>query len=128
MSLVVLRFLRYLQSKWAKEAQNSREQGNEPDLAQLTKFVVKKAKLANMEYGHLINPKSEVEKGRAKKSRYFGPSNKASCFAINGSVSVGVEDPSPSGRPPDKRLPVKSYCCEKNGYTIERCFKFQQKS
>ena len=47
LSAVVLHLPRYLRSEWAKEAQNSRDQGNEPDFLHLTKFVVKKAKLAN---------------------------------------------------------------------------------
>ena len=128
LSAVVLRLPRYLRSEWAKEAQNSRDQGNEPDFSRLTKFVVKKAKLANTEYGRLISTKPEVVGDRARKSRYGGPSNRASSFAING--SVGQEDLQQTVRPPEKRLPgkLKCYFCEKNGHAIERCFKFQEKS
>lgn len=128
LSAVVLRLPSYLRSEWAKEAQNSRDQGNEPDFSRLTKFVVKKAKLANTEYGRLISTKPEVVGDRARKSRYGGPSNRASSFAING--SVGQEDLQLTVRPPEKRLPgkLKCYFCEKNGHAIERCFKFQEKS
>jgi hypothetical protein len=66
MSAVVLRLPRYLRSEWAKEAQNSRDQGKEPDFSQLTKFVLKRAKLANTEYGRFINtnPKSNGKETR----------------------------------------------------------------
>ena len=128
LSAVVLRLPRYLRSEWAKEAQNSRDQGNEPDFSRLTKFVVKKAKLANTEYGRLISTKPKVVGDRARKSRYGGPSNRASSFAINRSVSQ--EDLQLTVRPTEKRLPgkLKCYFCEKNGHAIERCFKFQEKS
>ena len=125
MTSMVLRLPRHLRSEWAKEAQNSRENGVEPDFAQLTKFVVKKAKLANTEYGRLVNTKPEVEREKFKKPRVGSTSSKATSFAISGSVrgedSPSSDRPSSTGRP-------KCYYCEKDGHTIERCFKFQEKS
>ena len=66
---VILRLPRYLRSEWAREAQNLRCEGREPDFSSLTRFVVKKAKLANTEYGLLINAKGDGEKGRPAKSQ-----------------------------------------------------------
>ena len=54
-SAVVLRLPQHLRSEWAKEANNLRDQDTDPDFVALTKFVVKKAKLANTEYGWLVN-------------------------------------------------------------------------
>ena len=71
MSAVVMRLPRYLRSEWAKEAQNSRDRSKEPDFAQLTRFVVKKAKLANTEYGRLISARSNNEK-QFRKGRRVG--------------------------------------------------------
>ena len=78
MSAVVLRLPRYLRSEWAKEAQNSRDQSKEPDFSQLTKFVVKRAKLANTEYGRLINTKPEIERERNKNPRFSGQCRRVS--------------------------------------------------
>ena len=83
MSAVVLRRPRYLRSDWAKEAQNSRDKGQEPNFAQLTKFVVKKAKLANTEYGRLICAKPNIERENVKKPR-FG-SKQVSAYLSRGS-------------------------------------------
>lgn len=123
MTAVVLRLPRYLRSEWAKEAQNTRDQGKEPDFPQLTKFVGKKAKLANTEYGRLINTRSEVEREKPKIPRFSGHPRKASSFALSGSVR---ERDSPTSSRTSAKL--KCSFCEKDGHTIERCFKFQQKS
>jgi hypothetical protein len=69
MSAVVMRLPRYLRSEWAKEAQNSRDRSKEPAFAKLTRFVVKKAKLANTEYGRLISARSNNEKEFGKGPR-----------------------------------------------------------
>jgi hypothetical protein len=61
-SAVVMHIPRYLRSEWAKEAQNSRDRSKESDLAQLTRFVFKKAKLTNTEYCRLISARSNNEK------------------------------------------------------------------
>ena len=58
-SAIVLRLPKYLRSECAKEANNLRGQSKEPSFAALTKFVVNKAKLANTEYGRLVNVKND---------------------------------------------------------------------
>ncbi|CAB4027383.1 Hypothetical predicted protein [Paramuricea clavata] len=63
---IVLRLPKYLRSDWAKEANKLRDQRSEPDFAALTKFVVNKAKLANTEYGRLVNVKMDWERNKTK--------------------------------------------------------------
>jgi hypothetical protein len=127
-SAVVLRLPKYLRSEWAKEAQNSRDQGREPDFSQLTKFVVKRAKLANTEYGRLINTKPENERPRGKNERSSGHPRKVASYASSG----GVKDSSSTGAGHANNgktsAKLKCYFCDKEGHTVERCFKFREKS
>ena len=122
MSAVVLRL------PWVKKAQNSPDQGKEPDFSQLTKFVVKRAKLANTEYSRLMNTKPEIERERNKNPRFGGQSRRVSLFASTGSIKEqdsAHTSYSPGGRSSAK---PKCYFCDKEGHTVERCFKFQGKS
>ncbi|XP_028412570.1 uncharacterized protein LOC114535462 [Dendronephthya gigantea] len=123
MTAVVLRLPRYLRSEWAKEAQITRDQGKEPDFPQLTKSVRRKARLANTEYGRLINTRSGVE-GENTKIPYSGRHTcKASSFTLSGTINDG--NSSLSGC-----TPVKPKCifCKKDGHNIGKCFKFQEKT
>jgi hypothetical protein len=65
-SVIVLRLPKYLRLEWAKEANKLGDQRSEPDFTPLTKFVVNKAKLANTEYGRLVNVKMDWERNKTK--------------------------------------------------------------
>jgi hypothetical protein len=124
MSAVVMRLPRYIRSEWAEEAQNSRDWSKEPDFAQLTRFVFKKAELANTEYGRLISARSNNEKEFGIKgprvgrnvSTYLSHSN----TEIKGHSGDHLRHGNPTGRP-------KCLFCDRDGHTIEKCFKFQGK-
>jgi hypothetical protein len=125
MCAVVMRLPRYLRSEWAKEAQNSRDRSKEPEFAQLTRFVVKKAKLANTEYGRLISARSNNEKEFGKGPRvgrnvstYLSHGSNTETKGHSGDHS---RHGNPTGRP-------KCLFCDRDGHTIEKCFKFQGKS
>ena len=79
-SAIVLCHPKYLRSEWAKEANNLRGQSKEPNFAALTKFVVNKAKLANTEYGRLVNLKNDWD--RSKPKSYDKPTKK--CCSLSG--------------------------------------------
>ena len=87
-----MRLPKYLRSEWAKEAQDSRDQDKELDFLLLTKFLLKKAKLASTEYGRLINAKFESEREKSKKLRFSGAFyNAVSGFASSGTVRENQE-------------------------------------
>ncbi len=127
-SAVVLRLPKYLRSEWAKEAQNSRDQGREPDFSQLTKFVVKRAKLVNTEYGRLINTKPENERPRGKNERSSGHPRKVSSYASSGNVKDSSSTGAGRANNGKSSVKLKCYFCDKEGHTVERCFKFREKS
>lgn len=115
-SAVVLGLPRYLRSEWAKEANNTRDQNTEPDFAALTKFVVKKAKLANTEYGRLVNVRTDSEKN---KHRFLSKSTKR---AFVNQVSEGTrEEPGMSNQDGKQSGTTKVKClfCSKDGHTSQ---------
>ena len=129
-SAVVLHLPKYLHSEWAKEVQNMRDQGKEPDFSLLTKFVAKKAKLANTEYGCLVNVKPESEKEKGKKPWFCSSSrNNVSAYASSWSIKDGQENQHRSHATTGKPA-TKSKCpfCDKDGHILKRCFKFREKS
>ena len=99
---------------------NVRDRNREPDFATLTKFVVNKAKLANTEYGRLVNVKMDSDKG---KPRSFGNSQRN---VLAYQVSNGI----PSEDRGERNLAIKSKCifCSKDGHSLGRCFMFQERS
>ncbi len=125
MSYVVMRLPIYLHSEWAKEPQNSRDRAKEPDFAQLTRFVVKKVKLANTEYGRLVSLRPSNEKESGNKPR-FGRKVYAHLSYSSNTESEGRKGDhsrhgNTTGRP-------KCLICDRNGHTAEKCFKFQGKT
>ena len=120
-SAIVLRLPKYLRSEGAKEANNLRDHNKEPDFAALTKFVVNKAKLANTEYGRLVNVKSDWERNKPKS--YSKPTRNVSAYQVSNRPANEERE--------EKRNPVmKSRCifCSKDGHSLGRCFMFQEKS
>ena len=131
MSSVVMRLPRYLRSEWAKEAQNSRGRGQEPDFAQLTRFVVKKAKLANTEYGQLVSARSHNERESNKRYRfgksvsaYLGHGSNTEVEGDRSRQGERKEDYSRQGNPVGR---PKCLFCDRDGHLIKKCFKFQGK-
>ena len=124
MSAVVMRLPRYLRSEWAKEAQNSRDRSKEPDFAQLTRFVVKKAKLANTEYGRLISARSNNEREFGKGPRVGRNVSTYLSHGSNTEIKGHSGDHSRHGNPTGR---PKCLFCDRDGHTIEKCFKFQGK-
>jgi hypothetical protein len=120
-SAIVLRLPRYLRSEWAKETSKLREKNIEPDFAELTKFVVNKAKLANTEYGRFVNVKVDSEKS---KFRFSSRTQR--------SVSAYQVSKTPDKDQPDEKRNItnrmKCVCCGKDGHSLEKCYKFQDKS
>ena len=121
-SAVVLRLPRYLRSEWAKEADKLRDQNTEPDFAALTKFVVKRAKLANTEYGRLVNIRTDKEKD---KPRF--PSKPTKGAYVN---QASAERPAATDQDGKQAgaTKVKCFFCSKDGHTVEKCYKFQEQS
>ena len=121
-SAVVLRLPRYLRSECAKEANNLRDQDTEPDFAALTMFVVKKAKLANTEYGRLVNVRPDNEKNKPRFPNK--PTKRAFVDQVSG------EEPRTSNKDWRQSRATKAKClfCSRDGHTVEKCYKFQQKS
>ena len=119
-SAIVLRLPKYLRSEWAKEANNLRGQSKEPNFAALTKFVVNRAKLANTEYGRLVNVKNDWDRNKPKS--YGKPTKNVSAYQISSRYQNEEQD--------GKRNPVMTTCifCSKDGHSLGRCFMFQEKS
>ena len=120
-SAIVLCHPKYLRSEWAKEANNLRGQSKEPNFAALTKFVVNKAKLANTEYGRLVNLKNDWD--RSKPKSYDKPTKNVAAYQVSSCHQNEEQD--------GKGNPVmKSTCifCHKDGHSLGRCFMFQKKS
>lgn len=118
-SAIVLRLPKYLRSEWAKEANNLRGQSKEPNFAALTKFVVNKAKLANTEYGRLVNVKNDWDRNKPKS--YGKPTKNVAAYQVSSRHQNEEQD--------GKRNPVmKSTCifCRKDGHSLGRCFMFQE--
>jgi hypothetical protein len=120
-SAIVLRLPKYLRSEWAKEANNLRERNIEPDFAALTKFIVNKAKLANTEYGRLVNIRIDGERNKPR------PHGRQQRNVANYQVT---NDPSNKEQEDQRNELSRLKCsfCSKSGHSLEKCFKFQEKS
>lgn len=128
-SAVVLRLPKYLRSEWAKEAEVVRGQGKEPDFKCLTRFVVKKAKLANSEYGRLVSVRVEEDRSKGKQK----PKQSSKQSDSLKKVSTFTAQASAEGKPessPDKARWKKVKClfCDKDNHTLDKCFKFLEKT
>ena len=90
-------------------------------LQHYTKFVVNKAKLANTEYGRLVNVKNDWDRNKPKS--YGKPTKNVAAYQVSSRHQNEEQD--------GKRNPVmKSTCifCSKDGHSLSRCFMFQEKS
>ena len=104
-----------------QEANNLRDHNKEPDFTALTKFVVNKAKLANTEYGRLVNVKSDWERNKPKS--YSKPTRNVSAYQVSNRPANEERE---GKRNPVTRL--RCIFCSKDGHSLGRCFMFQEKS
>ena len=98
-----------------------RDQRSEPEFAALTKFVVNKAKLANTEYGQLVNVKMDCERNKTKS--YVKPQRNVSAYQVSNISSNEEQD----GK---RNITMKLKCifCRKEGHSLGKSYMFQEKS
>ncbi len=99
---IVSRLPRYLQAEWAKEAFSILEKNKVPTFADLTKYIIAKARLANSAFGQLIGSKPYDDKQQKQKRTPKGAS-----FATRGEWKT-----------------LNCYYCKKPGHMVEKCYSF----
>ncbi|KAK2551629.1 hypothetical protein P5673_027396 [Acropora cervicornis] len=127
---VVMRLPSHLQAKWAEESSGLIESGIEPEFSHLTKFVERRAVVANTAFGKLVGTKPDGEKDSKPVRRKIAHDQAVKLPMVIGDKNFLAN--------PDRlkvqgrncpEFPRPSVCLFCDGsHTLEKCFRFRDRS
>lgn len=128
LEMIVSRLPSNLQAEWAKDAYTLLERNRVPKFDDLSKFVMRKAKLANSAFGQLIGSRSLSDKSRQstfKKGYASAPTHKLTTLttqALN-------KEPNSAAAADNISASSTFSCllCKVSGHNLQRCSRFRQK-
>ncbi|XP_067030756.1 uncharacterized protein [Acropora muricata] len=137
---VVMRLPSHLQAKWAEESSGLIESGIEPEFSHLTKFVERRAVVANTAFGKLVGTKPDGEKDSKPVRRKIAHDQAVKVTTLATQASYGYRRQELFCEPRQTQsagtqvsnspeFPCPSVCLFCDGsHTLEKCFRFSDRS
>ena len=137
---VVMRLPSHLQAKWAEESSGLIESGIEPEFSHLTKFVERRAVVANTVFGKLVGTKPDGEKDPKPVRRKMAHDQAVKATTLATQASYGYQRQEIASEPrqtqsagtqvsniPEFLCPSVCLFCD-GSHSLEKCFRFRDRS
>ena len=137
---IVMRLPSHLQAKWAEESSGLIESGIEPEFSHLTKFVERRAVVANTAFGKLVGTKPDGEKDPKPVRRKMAHDQAVKATTLAKQASYGYQRQEIASEPrqtqsagtqvsnsPEFLCPSVCLFCD-GSHALEKCFRFRDRS